>query len=139
MKPPKDPNPSIEEQKQQLISRIDELDLTRFSIQPDKLKKYRKLMLAHEYEAADDFYIDTVMGAIIESDRKEFYEDVVNYARKIGGKDRGKQKTQEANKIKKWLYPLLAECEAEFPPERKNRGWVSMRNKAIKKSLVLRP
>ena len=45
MKPPKDPNPSIEEQKQQLISRIDELDLTRFSIQPDKLKKYRKLML----------------------------------------------------------------------------------------------
>jgi hypothetical protein len=133
MKPPKDPRTSIEEQRQKLISHIDEMDLTKFSIQPDKLRKYRKLMLAREYEAADDFYINTVMGAIIESDRKEYYKDVVKFRYKIRGKSRGEQKTNEANEIKTWLYPLLAECEAEFPPERIQKGWRTMRTKAIKK------
>jgi hypothetical protein len=50
-----------------------------------------------------------------------------------GGDNRGKQKTKDADTIKRWLYPLLAECEAEFPPERKKRGWKTMKDKAIKK------
>ena len=100
MKPPKDPKPSIKEQKQQLIRRIDKIDLARFGDRLNELKEYRKLTLLHDNEAADDFYIDIVMSAIIESDRKELYEDVVKYAYKILGEIRGKQKTDEANKIK---------------------------------------
>ncbi len=133
MKPPNRSKPSIDEQTQQFISRIDKIDLARLSIQLDKMREFRKLMVAGEFEAADDLYIFTVMDAMLQSDLKEFQGDVIKYANKILGIKRGKQKTEQANEIKKWLYPLLAECEAEFPPERKNRGHVTMKNKAIKK------
>ena len=133
MKPPKDPKPSIEEQKQQLISKIDTIDLTRWSTELEKMKEYRKLTLLHDNEAADDFYIDIVMSAIIKSDLEEFQKDVENYALLRGGKSRGKQKTQEANKIKKWLYPLLAKCDSELSSDRKNRGCQTMKAAAIQK------
>ena len=47
-----------------------------------------------------------------------------------GGKIRGKQKTEDANIIKKWLYPLLAKCDAAIPQKRKQRGWSTLKRKA---------
>ena len=133
MKPPKDPTPSSEDQKQKFISSIDKIDLARLSIQLYKMREFRKLMVAGEFEVADDLYISTVMDSMLQSDLKEFHGDVIKHANKVLGIERGKQKTKQANKIKSWLYPLLAECEAEFPPERVNRGWSTMRNMAVKK------
>ena len=40
-----------------------------------------------------------VMNALLESDLKEFHEDLVRYARKRGGKGRGKDKTDEPNLV----------------------------------------
>ena len=47
--------------------------------------------------------------------------------------DSGKQKTAEANKIKQWLYPLLAQCEAELPTKRISKGWKTLENAALRK------
>ena len=125
--------PSPEEHRQQMISILHKSDLNELTMSVSKFKEYRKLMLDRDYANADDLYISIVAGALIKSDRKAFQDDVVKYGYKIMADNRGKQKTEEANKIKQWLYPLLAECEAEFPPERKNRGWTTMKNKAINK------
>ena len=94
--------------------------------------------MADDKEAAKDLYISIVMNAMYESGENERLEDRKKLTKKIqkikGGEGRGKQKTIEASKIKKWLYPLLTKCEAEFPPERKNRGWRTMKNRAIMSS-----
>jgi len=127
------PKSSSEEHRQKMISLLNRFDLTGLGMSVNELKEYRTLMVDGNYADADDLYIFIVNRALFKADREVFQDDVVKHRRQIKGRNRGKQKTKEASKINKWLYPLLAECEAEFPPERKNRGWTTMRDKAIKK------
>lgn len=127
------PKSSSEEHRKKMIDILNKSDLTKSTMSVDKLKEYRQLMLNGDCAAADDLYIHIVFRALNKDRREIFYSDVVKSRHIAKGKNRGKQKTKEASKINEWLYPLLAECEAEFSPERKNRGWKSLRDKAMKK------
>jgi hypothetical protein len=126
----KSSKPSSEEHRQQMISILNKSDLNELTMSVSKFKEYRKLMVDRDYANADDLYISIVASALIKSDRKAFQDDVVKHRKKMPGDNRGKQKTEEANKVKKWLYPLLAKCDAAIPQERKHRGWSTLKRTA---------
>lgn len=133
----KTPKSSSEKHSEQMISILNKFDLNELTISVSKLKEYRKLMVDGDYTGADTLYISTVSSALHKSDLKAFRGDIERYALKRGGISRSKQKTEEANEIKSWLYPLLAECDATIPSERKQRGWSTLQRMA-KRELTLR-
>ena len=126
------PNESswLETLKRGLEEAVDVIDLDKVNLPAKVSRQIQRLHSSGEIEAAEDLYISSIMDGVIAADEKQ---QLVEWARIKGGFARGAQKANEANQIKKWLYPLLAECDGELPSERKNRGWKTMQDAAKKK------
>jgi len=106
---------------------VDCIDLDEIRIPAKLVRKIQKLNRSGDIEAAKDLYESSVLIGVSAAEEEQF---LAEWARRKGGVNRGLQKTEEASQIRKWLYPLLAECDQEIPPKSKQRGWRTMQRAA---------
>lgn len=133
MKPPKDPMSYMDEIKEAQAEGVANIDLDGIDLPAQLYRDMEALGKAGKNKEAKELYVSSVIDAAVATEEKELIVDWGKPKLRKGGKIRGKQKTEDANIIKKWLYPLLAECEAELPIKKKNKGWVTMYNSVIRK------
>jgi len=130
MKHPKDEPNLMEALKQGLEEAVDNIDLNGVRVPAKVMRQIQRLHDSGDHEAAKGLYASSVMDGVSATEEKQQLDE---WARSKGGFTRGAQKADEANRIKKWLYPLLAECDGELPPERRHRGWKTMQTAAKRK------
>jgi hypothetical protein len=130
MKNPKDEPDLMEALKRGLEEAVDSIDLDGVHVPAKVMRQIQRLHDSGDYGAAKDLYVSSVMDGVSAAEEKQQLNE---WARSRGGVNRGAQKTREARQIRKWLYPLLTECDVELPAERKQRGWRTMQTEAKRK------